>query len=339
MQINGRPIGWGQKPYCIAEISCNHRGDTHTALQLIDKAIWAGADAVKFQLYSPDSMTLDLNGADFVIQDGPWAGRRLYDLYKSAQTTPEIARVIMDYCKKQKITAFASVFDTASVDFLEKLDCPAYKIASFEITDTPLIQYVAMTGKPLIISTGMATMREINDAAVATEENDQFIFLHCVSGYPTPVQESDLGRFATLNNEWGPCGISDHSLGWEIPIAATAMGAVVIEKHLTLSRDLPTEDADFSLEPAEFKAMVEAVHRIWQACQVPKARPDAPQRQLRRSLYAVQNIPEGALLTKDMVKAIRPGYGLAPNLLDEILGQKALHAIQRGDRIRLDQFG
>lgn len=340
MEIQNRKIGDEYSPYLIAEISCNHMGSLDKAMRLIQQAKDAGADAAKFQLYSPDSMTLNIGTGDFVIQEGPWKGRKMYELYAKAQTPKDWFPTLISYGKTIGIAVFASVFDKASVDYLESLDCPAYKIASFEITDTPLIAYAAQTKKPLIISTGMASMEEIDQAALATGDNDDFAMLHCVSGYPTPLEEANLHKFVTLSNQWGPCGISDHSEGLIIPVAATALGACIIEKHLI---ELPwdnTEDALFSMTPDEFQHMAASVRNVWQSLRpAEQASPsEISSTQLRRSLYVVQDVKNGEKFTEENVRSIRPGYGLAPKLLSEVLGAVATQDIKRGTPLKVGMY-
>src|SRR5215475_1350986 len=252
MQIGNREISSKLPPYIVAEISGNHAGVFENALALIDAAKEAGADAVKLQCYTPDEMTIDCAKKDFVLRDGPWKGRTLYELYSKAHTPREWFGDLFAHARGIGIEVFSSVFSPAGVDFLEQFNPPAYKIASFEITDIPLIKYAASTGKPLIISTGMAKLEEVNEAANATKGNDFPIFLRCVSGYPTPIEEANLYAFPS---GWG---ISDHTIGSEIPIAATALGALIIEKHLTLDSfcyKIAPEDRQFSTQPSEFHGM------------------------------------------------------------------------------------
>lgn len=326
MIINNREIGAGQPPYIIAEISCNHCGDFDKAIELIDTAKYAGADCVKFQSYTADSITLDCDKPDFIIKDGPWKGRRLYELYTVAQTPREWFQRLFDYAKKRSITPISSVFSREEVDFLEGLDCPAYKIASMEIIDLPLIRYAAKTGKPVIISTGMATDEEVRQACVRSN----MAFLHCISGYPTAIKEANLHRLEWLEKFALPVGISDHTLGWEMPVAATALGASIIEKHLCMSRSDPTEDAAFSLEPEEFKTMVEKVRDIWHAMQPSEAKSQESSRQLRRSLYVVKDVKAGEAFTDQNMRSIRPAYGLAPKHYEEVIGRAAICDIDTG---------
>lgn len=332
MKIKGREIGPSQSPYIVAEVGASHGGDLNTAILLMGAAIGAGADAVKFQAYTPSTITLVCDKPDFIVKDGPWKGRKLYELYEKAHTPfewfPELFRVARDY----NTTIFASVFDKSSIDMLERLDCPAYKIASMEIVDIPLIKYVAATGKPLIISTGMASDEEIEDAVKGLDE-DNFVLLGCVSGYPTPLAEASLCRLDSIRNWYYPCyaqrGISDHTKGWEVPVAATALGASIIEKHTGLWNNT-SEDAAFSLNPDEFRQMCEAVRAIWKAMQPSEAKSEEPSRQLRRSLYVVEDMKAGDVFTEQNVRSIRPGYGMAPKELPSVLGRQATMDIARG---------
>lgn len=327
MEISGRKINWDQPPYVVAEISCNHLGDIDNAYHLIDAAKEAGASAVKFQAYEAETITIDCDRPDFIIKDGLWRGRKLYDLYRKTQTPFYWFPALFSYAKAVGITMFASVFDKSSVDMLEKLNCPAYKIASMEIVDIPLIQHAAKTGKPIILSMGMASEEErINAvAAVSSRHGVGPIILHCVSGYPTSLSDADLSGLS------GCSGISDHTPGWEIPVAATALGAMMIEKHMTLDRNNRAEDNEFSLEPFEFRGMVEAVNAIWKAT-TNSGRRDAENasRQLRRSLYVVKDIKSGEVITEDNVKSIRPAYGLPPSDLPRVLGMTAMSDISYG---------
>lgn len=321
MRINGREIGPGQPPYIIAEVGASHGGNLETAILLMGAAIGAGANAVKFQAYTPDTITLDCDKPDFIIKDGPWKGRKLYELYAKAHTPlewfPTLFKVAADY----GVTAFASVFDRSSVDALEKLDCPAYKIASMEITDTPLIKYAAATGKPLIISTGMASYQEQQEAIMAAgrDQSSNVALLSCVSGYPTPLDEAGLYKIKNDNFAYVLKGISDHTKGWEVPVAATALGAMIIEKHIGLWEN-KSEDAAFSLNPDEFRRMCESVRAIWKAMQPSEAKSEEPSRQLRRSLYVVKDMVAGEWFSEHNVRSIRPGYGLPPKELPRILG-------------------
>lgn len=336
MIIAGRVIGRGHPPYLIVEASANHVGKLPLALRLIEEAKRAGADAVKFQCYTADTITFNppWDNPEFIIKGGLWDGQHLYDLYRKTETPFEWFPQLFEHARKVGITLFSSVFDTSSVDFLETLGCPAYKIASMEITNLPLIAHAARTGKPLIISTGMATDQEIWEASTTAGSHN--LLLHCVSGYPTPVAEAGLERLRKMVL-FEPTGISDHSRGWDVAVAATAMGACAIEKHLMLHdtaySDLAwPEDAEFSLNPLQFYHMVEHVKEIWQAVQPREAPPPSEDssRAYRQSLYVVAPVKQGELLTDKNVRSIRPCFGLPPKELYNILGKKAAGDIVAG---------
>ena len=330
MNIDGRQISPEEPPYIVAEISGNHCGSLHAAVRLIKAAKRAGADAVKAQCYTPDEMTLDLNLVHFICQSGPWQGRKLYELYQKAHTPPIWFKELFSVAKREGITLFASVFSDRGLDLLEALDCPAYKIASFEITDLPLVKAATSTGKPLIISTGLASDQEIKDADKASGQ--EAAFLHCVSEYPTPTTASRLCRLQRLAALLGrdTVGISDHSLGTEIPIAGTALGATIIEKHLKLGEMAgEPEDAAFSLEPTEFATMCDKVRAVWKGLQDSDDEPGG--RQYRRSLYVVADIAKGEKFSHDNIRSIRPGYGLPPKMLPLLLGRRAKRDFRRGD--------
>lgn len=330
MKIAGREIGPGCPPYIVAEVSCNHGGLLTRAIDLIHAAKAAGADAVKFQCYTADTITMNApDNPEFIIKGGPWHGRHLYDLYTETQTPFEWFPALFKRAADIGITAFASVFDRTSVDALEELNCPAYKIASMEITDIPLIKYAAATGKPLIISTGMASQTDLAQVGMAVEHRT-VAALACVSGYPTPVSEAPLYRFQMLYSRYGVYGVSDHTLGWGVPVAAVALGACIIEKHLTLDRHIDTEDAAFSLTPPEFAQMTAAVRDIWRAMQPSEAKSEDSSRQLRRSLYVTADMKQGEMFTEANVRSIRPAYGLPPKNLPDILGKRASQDIRRG---------
>lgn len=332
MNIAGRQISSKLPPYIVAEISCNHLGILENAYKLMEAAKTAGADAAKFQCYEADDLTIDCNKPEFIIKDGPWTGRALYELYAKAGTPRNWFPALFAYGKAIGITTFASVFSPEAVDFLEKLDCPAYKIASMEITDIPLIQHAAKTGKPLIISTGMANDEEIFDACDEAEGNGltQAIFLHCISGYPTPIEESNLRCITDWRKRWGKFGISDHTQGWEVPVAATALGATIIEKHLMLHEPYRSEDFPFSMWPETFREMCKKVRAIWQAMQPSERKSEEPSRQLRRSLYVVKDIKQGQQFTSEHVRSIRPSYGMPPKALPMVLKSFAACDIERG---------
>lgn len=334
MIIDGKEVAGGLAPYIIAEASCNHGGYLDNAISLIDAAKYAGADAVKFQAYTADTITLNCHKPDFIIQDGLWKGQTLYDLYTKTHTPFDWFPKLFKHAKKVGITIFASVFDRTSVDMLRELDCPAYKIASMEIADIPLVRYAAQSNKPMIISTGMADFKEIR-AALEACENENVAFLHCTSEYPGTAEWSDLSRMLLMKVFLGPkavVGVSDHTPGPTIvPVAATALCAAIIEKHLKLE-DVKTEDAEFSLDPDAFKVMVNLTKYANEAIRL-RDFASNPSRQLRRSLYVVEDIRKGETFTEHNVRSIRPGYGIAPKNLPMLLGKKAEQNYRKGDRI------
>jgi N-acetylneuraminate synthase len=342
IQIGGRKIGPGHPPYVIAELSGNHNGEIERAMRLIDAAKAAGADAVKLQTYTADTMTIDHDGPGFRIKGGLWDGRSLHELYREAHTPWDWHPALFAHARSIGIDSFSSPFDFTAVDLLERLGAPAYKIASFEIVDTPLIRYAARTGKPLIISTGMAEGGEIDEALSAARSagGGEVALLHCVSGYPTPAEEANLARIPKLAMAYDcPIGLSDHTLGVEVAIAAVALGAAIIEKHLTLARADGGPDSAFSLEPGEFGALVKGAKTAFAAigrADYGRAASERPNMAFRRSLYAVMDIAAGETLTNVNVRSIRPGYGLAPKHLPEVLGRRARRAIPRGTPISFD---
>lgn len=336
IEIAGRKIGSGQPPYVIAEMSGNHNGDLQRALALIEAAAEAGADAVKLQTYTADTMTIDHPGKDFRIEGGLWHGKTLYELYEWAHTPWEWHEALFARGRELGLAVFSSPFDATAVDFLEGLNVPAYKIASFEAIDLPLIEKVASTGKPMIISTGMANLEEIGEAMATAQQYGagEIVLLHCISGYPTPAQEANLLTLPDLAARFGAiAGLSDHTLGPEVPIAAVALGAHVIEKHFTLRRADGGPDSAFSLEPQELRQLCDSCRTTWQALgRVDYARKPSEEGNaaFRRSLYVVEDIGAGEPFTERNLRAIRPGYGLPPKHLKKILGRPAQIAIKRG---------
>lgn len=327
IQIAGRTIGAGSAPYVIAELSANHNGRLETALRIIEEAKKAGADAVKLQTYKPDTITLDSDGPDFRISGGLWDGRTLYDLYQEAHMPWEWHADLFAHARALGITIFSSPFDNTAVDLLEDLGAPAYKIASFEAVDLPLIKYVASTGKPMIISTGMANADEISEAIEAARAGGcrELAILHCVSGYPAPAADYNLRTIPDMIERFGVVtGLSDHTLDNTTAIASVALGAAIIEKHFTLDRSGGGPDDSFSLEPAEMAALCQGAHTAWSSLgQVDYGRKSSEQgnAQFRRSLYFVKNLKAGDVITADAVRSVRPGYGIAPKNLERILGK------------------
>ncbi len=329
LTINDDLIGSGQQPYVIAELSANHNGDLAQALKIIDAAQEAGADAVKIQTYRPDTITLKSDAPEFQIAEGLWKGRTLYDLYEWAHTPWDWHAALFAHAAKRGITLFSSPFDPTAVDLLEELGAPAYKIASFEAVDLPLIRYVAATGKPMIISTGMADLEEITEAVDAASHAGctQLALLHCVSGYPAPAGDYNLKTISDLAARFDvPVGLSDHTLDNTTAIASVALGACVIEKHMTLDRTGGGPDDSFSLEPAEFAALCSGARTAWEAVgQIDYGRKSSEQDNVkfRRSLYFVKAVDAGETITADAVRSVRPGYGLAPKHLDQVIGRTA----------------
>lgn len=339
MRLGDRPLGAGRRPLVIAELSGNHNGRIERALALMDAAAAAGADAVKLQTYTADTITLDFDGPGFTIDGGPWDGRRLHELYREAHTPWEWHEALFAKGRALGIPVFSSPFDFSAVDFLETLGAPAYKIASFECIDLPLIRRCAATGKPLVISTGLASQTEIREAVQAARSAGarDLVLLHCVSAYPAPAREYNLRRIPDLALRFGVLsGLSDHTLGSATAVAAACMGACLIEKHITLARADGGPDAGFSLEPAEFAALVRDVRDGFEALgQVAYERQESEKSnaQFRRSLYAVADIGRGEALTADNIRSIRPGFGLPPKHYEALLGRRALRDIKRGTPI------
>lgn len=344
ISIAGRDIGDGCAPYIIAEMSANHNGDLNAALRIIEEAKCAGSDAIKIQTYRPDTITLESDLPDFQITDGLWAGRTLYDLYEWAHTPWDWHKPLFEHARKLGITIFSSPFDTTAVDLLEDLDAPAYKIASFEAVDLPLIRYVASTGKPMIISTGMADAEEIQEAIDAARSGgcQELAILHCVSGYPAPPEDYNLRTIPDMIERFGlVTGLSDHTLDNTTAIASVALGASIIEKHFTLDRSGGGPDDSFSLEPAELAALCRGARTAWNALgQVDYGRKSSEQGNVkfRRSLYFVRAVDAGSTITPDMVRSIRPGFGLAPKHLGRVIGSRLTRAVQSGLPVTEDTF-
>lgn len=340
--IGGRLIGVDQPPYVIAEMSGNHNGDITRAFRLIEAAKAAGADAVKLQTYTADTITLDHDSEEFTIRGGLWDGRRLHELYREAHTPWEWHEALFAKAREIGITIFSSPFDFSAVDFLEELGAPAYKIASFEVIDLPLIRKVAATGKPLIMSTGMANSEEIAEAVDAARSvgNGQIVLLHCVSAYPARPEEASLRTIPDIARRFGVAsGLSDHTIGIEVSLAAVALGAVVIEKHFTLARADGGPDSVFSLEPAELEALCAGSRVAWQALGNVSYHRTAGETQnviFRRSLYVVRDIAAGEAFTSENIRSIRPGYGLPPKHYEALLGRRALRALTRGTALAWD---
>lgn len=333
--VIGRPIGADHSPFVIAELSANHLGRLDRAHAIIDAAADAGCDAVKLQTFTPSAMTLASPRADFHIADGPWQGRSLWDLYDEAHTPWDWHAELFAHGAARGMVVFSTPFDEEAVERLDRLGAPAFKIASFELVDLELIAAAARTRKPMILSTGMASDAEIVEAVDTARRHGAagIALLHCVSGYPTPIEQTNLRRLDAIARFDTVVGISDHSPGAIVPIAAVARGAALIEKHLTLARADGGPDAGFSLEPAEMAEVVRGAKLAWSALGDGSARrpaAEAGSRKFRRSLYAIDDIAAGAPLTRGNVRAIRPGFGLAPRELPVVLGKRARVSIARG---------
>ena len=326
--IAGRRIAVDEPPYVIAEMSANHNGNMETAFKIIEAAKQAGADAVKLQTYRPDTITLNCDTEDFRIHGGLWDGRTLYELYEEAHMPWDWHAPLFAHARKHSITIFSSPFDNTAVDLLEDLNAPAYKIASFEAVDIPLIKYVASTGKPMIISTGMADAEEIQEAIDAAREGGckELAILHCVSGYPAPAEDYNLRTIPDMIQRFGlVTGLSDHTLDNTTAITSVAMGASIIEKHFTLDRSGGGPDDSFSLEPTELAALCKDSKTAWAALgQVDYGRKSSEQGNVkfRRSLYFVKDMKAGEAITRDSIRSVRPGFGLSPKHFDAVMGKR-----------------
>ena len=342
--IDGRRIGPDHSPYVICEISGNHNGSLDRALALIDAAADTGCDAIKLQTYTPDTLTLDCDGPGFRIEGGPWDGRTLHDLYAEAHTPYGWHAALFDRARARGVTVFSTPFDETAIDLLEGLGAPAYKIASFEATDHGLIAAAARTGKPLIISTGLASFEEIGAAAETARANgcSQLVLLHCISAYPAPVDQANVRTVPHLAEAFGcVSGLSDHTLGSAASVASIALGGAVIEKHFTLARADGGPDAGFSLEPAEFASLVRDCKDAWAAlghASYARKPAEAANAQFRRSLYVADDVAEGAALTPGNVRSIRPGFGLAPVHLPSVLGRAAARPLSKGEPLSWDMI-
>ncbi len=341
-KIGGRPIGDGHPVFIIAELSANHNGEFELARKTIAAAKEAGADAIKLQTYTPDTITLDSDLPHFrTREDSPWAGQKLYDLYAKAYTPWEWHEALRNFARELGLIFFSSPFDPTAVDLLEDLDVPAYKVASPEITDIPLIRYIASRGKPVILSTGIAREDDIALAldACRAADNEQIALLKCTSAYPTPLEEVNLAALPLLRERYGVVpGLSDHTMDVVVPVAAVALGAKIIEKHLILDRALGGVDSSFSLNVDEFREMVEAVRKTELALGRPSLEPSPRQlkgRRNARSLFVVQTIEAGEAITRANVRSVRPGMGLHPRYFEEVLGKKALRRLEKGTPLQL----
>lgn len=342
ISIAGRRIAPDAPPYIIAELSANHNGKLETALKIIEEARKAGADAIKLQTYTADTITLNCDSEEFQIHGGLWDGKSLYQLYQEAHMPWDWHAPLFEYARKLGITIFSSPFDTTAVDLLESLYAPAYKIASFEAIDLALIKYVASTGKPMIISTGMADAEEIQEAIAAARDGGckELAILHCVSGYPAPAADYNLRTIPDMIQRFGlVTGLSDHTLDNTTAITSVALGASVIEKHFTLNRNGGGADDSFSLEPAELAALCRDSKTAWAALgRVDYGRKSSEQTnaKFRRSLYFVKELKAGDVVTASAVRSVRPGYGAAPKYLDYVLGKKVISDVYANSPVILE---
>lgn len=344
--IGTRQVGPGQRPYLIAEMSGNHNHDLGRALAIVDAAAESGADAIKLQTYTAETMTLNLRAPGFVIEDPKslWHGRQLYELYEEAHTPWDWHGPIMERAAAHGIDCFSSPFDATAVDFLESLGVPAYKIASFEMTDIPLIRKVAATGKPMIISTGMASVAEIGTSVAAAKAAgaQDIVILKCTSTYPATPENSNLATIPNMRETFGcAVGLSDHTMGCGVAVASIAFGACLIEKHFTLARADGGVDSAFSMEPQEFRLMREECDRAMQAIGTITyggTKAEEASKQFRRSLYIAQDLAPGDVLTADNLRAVRPGFGLPPVFLDSLLGQAVARPLPAGTPASWDMF-
>lgn len=342
MKIDNFEINQFSKVFIIAELSANHNQKIDIAIETIKAAKRAGADCIKLQTYTADTLTINSNKEDFIIKGTIWSGKNYYSLYQEAYTPWEWHKQLFEVAKEEDLICFSSPFDKSAVDFLENLSVPAYKIASFEITDIPLIEYIASKGKPVIISTGIANIEDIELALDACKrmKNNQIALLKCTSSYPAPIEEANLSMIKDMNNRFGLItGLSDHTLGATVPIAATALGAKIIEKHFILDRSIGGPDSSFSMNEPEFTEMVKAIRETEKA--IGKIDYRLTEKQIKgkdfsRSLYVVETITEGELFSENNVRSIRPGFGLHPKYLYQIIGKKSNQNIEKGTRFSLD---
>lgn len=344
MKIKDYEINNNSKVFIIAELSANHNGDLSLAIETIKAAKRAGADCIKLQTYTADTITIDSDKDDFVINDTIWSGRKLHELYQEAYTPWEWHEQLFKVANEEGIICFSSPFDNTAVDFLENLNTPAYKIASFEITDIPLIEYVASKGKPIIISTGIAELEDIELAVETCRKrgNNQIALLKCTSSYPAPIEEANMCMIRDLANRFNVIsGLSDHTMGATVPIVATTFGAKIIEKHFILDRSIGGPDSSFSMNEKEFTEMVASIREAELAIGVVDYKLTTKQKKGRdfsRSLYIVKDVNEGDILTEDNVKSIRPGFSLHPKYLKSILGKKVKKYLECGSRLLIEDI-
>jgi len=342
--INGRDIGPHKPPYIIAELSANHNGDIQRAFKTIKAARDSGAHAIKIQTYTADTMTIDCDKEEFIIRGGLWDGYKLYDLYKWAETPFEWHKAIFEYAASIGITLFSTPFDESAVDLLESLNTPVYKIASFEATDLPLIRYVASKGKPMIMSTGMCSEHEIEEAVNTAREGGckELVLLHCISSYPAPMDQANLRQMHNLATRFNSLpGLSDHTLGTTASVAAVTLGACLIEKHFTLSRQDKGPDSEFSIEPTELKRLCQDTHDAWSALGnvgFERQLAEESSKRYRRSLYFVKDLKAGQVITETSIRRIRPGYGLAPKHFDEVIGRTVKADVEIGTAVQWEHL-
>lgn len=344
VKINGVKVGYGHPPYIIAELSANHNGSLEHALATIDEAKRCGAAAIKLQTYTADTMTIDSDRPEFLVKGGPWDGYRLYDLYKWAETPFEWHKAMFDHAREIGITVFSTPFDESAVDLLEDLKTPAYKIASFELTDLPLIEYVAKTGKPLVMSTGMATEEEIEEAVTTARRAGckELVLLHCISSYPAPMEQANVAQLIELGKRFDAVpGLSDHTLGTTASVAAVALGACLIEKHFILNRGDGGPDSGFSIEPDELTRLCKDTHDAWAAVGKPGYTRQAAEngsKIFRRSVYFMRDMKVGEKVTEGDIRRIRPGAGLEPKHFNEIVGKHLKVDVERGTPTSWEMF-
>lgn len=342
--IGGVEIGPDHPPYIIAELSANHNGSLERALATIDEAKRRGASAIKLQTYTADTMTIDSDRPEFLIKGGPWDGYKLYDLYKWAETPFEWHEAMFEHARKIGITVFSTPFDESAVDLLEDLDAPAYKIASFEITDLPLVEYVAQTGKPMIMSTGMATEEEIEEA-VTTARNAgcrELVLLHCISSYPAPMEQANISQLVELGQRFKAVpGLSDHTVGTSASVAAVALGACLIEKHFILDRNDGGPDSGFSIEPEELETLCTDARDAWAAVGKPGyslQEAEQPNKMFRRSIYFMRDMKAGEKVSEADIRRIRPGVGIEPKYFKTLIGKRLKVDVNRGTPTNWEQF-
>lgn len=344
ININGRIISKEFPPYIIAELSANHNGSIEKAKQTITAAKNAGADAIKIQTYTAETMTIDCDKDDFIIKGGLWNGYKLYDLYQEAHTPFEWHAELFDYARSLGIEIFSSPFDETAVDLLEELNAPAYKIASFEICDIPLIKYIAKKKKPMLMSTGMASIKEIQEAVTTARNNgcENLLLFHCISSYPATLEQSQLNNLKVLGTKFDvEVGLSDHTIGNTAAIASVAMGASAIEKHFILDRSDKGPDSEFSMEPEELTSLKKITNKVWMSLgseDLCRVQSEVKSKVFRRSIYFINSLSKGSIITKKDIRRIRPGFGIAPKFEDQIIGKTLKNDVERGDPVKWDSI-